>query len=150
MMRQCRQCPAVIQLDPGSICELDDRASEPVDWNSCARNQPVTVHAKVSMKRTPIREMHQLMLASSLDSNDLQLTQSSRCGVGKLSKNGGMKRLCSRDRLTFDSAFQALHRFFNFGQLGHVPSYDSTKRHLRNKQDHLASSRAHEHYSVQA
>src|SRR5215207_7052890 len=68
------------------------------------------------------------MLASSLDSNDSPLAQSSRCCVRKLSKNGGMQSLCSRYRSSFDRDFQSLHCFFYFRELRHFASCDMTKK----------------------
>jgi hypothetical protein len=70
------------------------------------------------------------MLASSLDSNDSPLAQSSRCCVRKLSKNGGMQSLCSRYRSAFDRDFQSLHCFFYFRELRHFASCDMTKKTL--------------------
>lgn len=66
-----------------------------------------------------IVEMQQLVLPSSGDPYDSAVTQSSRCRVGKLSGDGGMKRLRSRDRLAFDCSAQSLHRFFHLRQLWH-------------------------------
>jgi hypothetical protein len=63
--------------------------------------------------------MHQLMLASSLHSHDLPLPQRARFCVGKLAKDGGMKRLRFRYGPAFHGSTKTLHRFFNFGQLGH-------------------------------
>src|SRR5512143_2242425 len=118
---------AVVQLDARSISELDDRAREPVDRIFDAGEQPVSVHPEVRVNSGTVVEMKKLMLSSSLDFNDSLLTQSSRARVGKLSGNGGMKRLCFRYCLSFHGFFQPLHCFFYLWQLGHFPSEETEK-----------------------
>lgn len=66
------------------------------------------------MKHGSVGEVEQLMLASSLDFDDLLLTQSSRCRVGKLSLECGVMGARSRYCLAFDGSAQPLHCFFDF------------------------------------
>src|SRR5215211_4695790 len=98
MKRQSAQCPPVIELDSSSISELDYGSRKSVDLILHAANDPVSIHSEVSMKSCAVSEVHELMLAATLDSCDHLLAQSSRCCVRKLSENGGMKCLCSRYR----------------------------------------------------
>jgi hypothetical protein len=128
MKRQRRQCAAVVELDPCTVAELDHCSRESVDFVADGGNQPVAVHSKVRVKNGAIVEVHELMLSSSLDPRDSSLTQSSRCCVGKLAKNGGMKCSGFRYGLAFNGATKALHCFFNFRQLWHFPSEKSQKR----------------------
>jgi hypothetical protein len=73
------------------------------------------------MNRCAAVEMEELMLSPSHNPDDSPLPQSSRGRVGKLSRDGGMKRLCSRDRLAFDRFAETLYCFFDLGELGHIP-----------------------------
>ena len=66
------------------------------------------------MQRSTVIEVKQVMLASSLHSNDLPLLQEQRFLFGKLSSKSRMKRAHGRDRLSFDRFPETTHRFFYF------------------------------------
>jgi len=85
--------------------------------------------------------MDELVLASSLHTNDLLLAQSSRGRVGKLSRDGWMECSSSRDGLSFNGCTQPLHRFFDFGKFGHSLFSLREKKHLRTTPVTLPSSR---------
>ena len=67
------------------------------------------------MEYGAIREMNELVLASSFYTIDSLLSQSP-CGcVGELSKQCRMKCFCPRNRLPFHCSAKTLHGFFDFG-----------------------------------
>jgi hypothetical protein len=66
------------------------------------------------MENRAVVETHELMLSSPLYASDSALAQSSRCRVGKLANDGGMKCLRFRYGLAFNGGAKALHCFFNF------------------------------------
>jgi hypothetical protein len=73
--------------------------------------------------------MDQLVFSPPLYALDPPLAQSSRGRVGKLAQQCRMNGLRPRNRSTFDSCAQSLHRFLNFGQLWHF-SLDSPQKTL--------------------
>src|SRR5689334_1466382 len=101
---------------------MEDGSREARHWLRHGFNDPISVHAKMHMKDTPVIEMDELMLPSTLDRTYARAGQRAQRTAWQPSSQRGVQHARAPQRPALDRRAEESRRAFDFGKLRHALS----------------------------